>query len=73
MHIPNLKRLKKVKCKCGALVELERMNFIYQEGRNIRVERICECEKGHCFKKEVKARRKKRKRPLDKVVFSAII
>jgi len=39
-----------MKCpECGSFVELERMNFIYQEGRNIRVERICECVLGHKF------------------------
>lgn len=46
-----------MKCPvCAGFVEIERMNFIYQEGKNIRVKRIYECENGHTFKgKEKKA------------------
>jgi len=46
-----------MKCpECGSFVEIERMNFIYEQGRNIRVERTHECENGHTFKaKEKKA------------------
>ena len=44
-----------MKCpECGSFVELERMKFIYQEGINIRVERICECEKGHKFQAKLR-------------------
>lgn len=39
-----------MKCSvCGSFVELERMKFIYQDGKNIRVERTCECVSGHKF------------------------
>lgn len=46
-----------MKCPvCAGFVQLERMNFIYQETKNIRVKTTYECNNGHTFKaKEKKA------------------
>lgn len=44
-----------MKCPvCGSFVEIERMNFIYHEGINIRVEESCECERGHKFQAKLR-------------------
>lgn len=50
-----------MKClKCSAFVEIERMKFIYQDGKNMRVERVCECVNGHKFKAKLRKETKRK-------------